>query len=288
MLNSIDTTSVRPTSGSSTDLAPPAEREVVSAPVAADDHDENRGGDRGEVPGDPKNPLANLTRATSSAGTCAAADRGERALDTGGKSTPPQEPPSKTWRDRGGSTVASAATLARFWAKVDKNGPVPAHAPDLGPCWLWTASTSKEGYGRFRFGEESWQSHRLSLVIATGERKPPDVQARHRCDNRPCVNPGHLVWGTNSDNQRDAIERHRSSLQQRRHAGAANGHAKLTADQVAEIRARLALGVPRAALATEFGVGYDAIRLIDIGKVWPGVAAAAVMPESLRLAGGAS
>src|SRR5208282_3495744 len=26
----------------------------------------------------------------------------------------------------------------RFWAHVDKNGPVPPHRPALGPCWVWT------------------------------------------------------------------------------------------------------------------------------------------------------
>ncbi len=36
----------------------------------------------------------------------------------------------------------------RFWSKVDKDGPVPAHRPDLGPCWLWTAART-HGYGRF-------------------------------------------------------------------------------------------------------------------------------------------
>ena len=37
----------------------------------------------------------------------------------------------------------------RFWAKVDKNGPVPAHRPELGPCWIWTAARFKRGYGKF-------------------------------------------------------------------------------------------------------------------------------------------
>jgi hypothetical protein len=36
----------------------------------------------------------------------------------------------------------------RFWAKVDKNGPIPAYRPDLGPCWLWTASKRADGYGQ--------------------------------------------------------------------------------------------------------------------------------------------
>src|SRR5687767_3489091 len=39
--------------------------------------------------------------------------------------------------------------LVRFWAKVNKNGPIPEHRPDLGPCWLWTAALTK-GYGQFR------------------------------------------------------------------------------------------------------------------------------------------
>src|SRR5436190_17816250 len=35
---------------------------------------------------------------------------------------------------------------ARFWAKVDKRGPVSDYRPDLGPCWLWIAGDSR-GYG---------------------------------------------------------------------------------------------------------------------------------------------
>lgn len=35
----------------------------------------------------------------------------------------------------------------RFWAKVDKNGPMPEGRPDLGPCWLWTAAKIHCPYG---------------------------------------------------------------------------------------------------------------------------------------------
>jgi hypothetical protein len=31
--------------------------------------------------------------------------------------------------------------IERFWSKVDRNGPVPEHRPELGPCWVWTAGT---------------------------------------------------------------------------------------------------------------------------------------------------
>lgn len=37
----------------------------------------------------------------------------------------------------------------RWWARVNKNGPIPEHRPDLGPCWLWTGQVGWQGYGKF-------------------------------------------------------------------------------------------------------------------------------------------
>lgn len=30
----------------------------------------------------------------------------------------------------------------RFWEKVNKDGPIPEHQPELGPCWEWTGATT--------------------------------------------------------------------------------------------------------------------------------------------------
>jgi len=38
-------------------------------------------------------------------------------------------------------------TIARFWAKVDRNGPTPEHMPHLGACWIWMACRNRDGYG---------------------------------------------------------------------------------------------------------------------------------------------
>src|SRR5258708_3651290 len=38
----------------------------------------------------------------------------------------------------------------RFWAKVNKNGPILI--PELGNCWVWTASTDRKGYGKLQIG----------------------------------------------------------------------------------------------------------------------------------------
>ncbi|MBU6428993.1 MAG: hypothetical protein KGR26_08285, partial [Cyanobacteria bacterium REEB65] len=43
--------------------------------------------------------------------------------------------PGKRYRDR--ETV-----IQDFWAQVDKDGPIPSHRPDLGPCWIWTRNKS--------------------------------------------------------------------------------------------------------------------------------------------------
>jgi hypothetical protein len=55
-------------------------------------------------------------------------------------------------------------------------------------------------------------------------------------------------------------------------AGSGNGIAKLTEDQVAEIRQRLRAGAMGKALAAEYGVGPMAISRIRTGQGWTHVA----------------
>lgn len=79
----------------------------------------------------------------------------------------------------------------RFWAKVDHNGPVSKHRPDLGHCWLWTAKTTEDGYGQTTFLGKDVYAHRatyLTLIgdIATG------LQLDHLCRVRNCVHPLHV------------------------------------------------------------------------------------------------
>jgi hypothetical protein len=87
-----------------------------------------------------------------------------------------------------------ANTLSRFWSKVDKNGPVLV--PALGPCWVWTASRFRTGYGQFRLGPRIQLAHRVAWLLTNGAW--PRECALHRCDGGAlgCVRPDHLFDGS--------------------------------------------------------------------------------------------
>lgn len=111
----------------------------------------------------------------------------------------------------------------RFWAKVDKGGPAPAHRPELGPCWLWTAALTEGGYGAFRVSRAlSTTAHRWSYEHDRGPI-PDGVFVCHHCDVPQCVRPDHLFLGTLLVNNQDMFGKGRSRQQQATHCPA--GHA---------------------------------------------------------------
>lgn len=97
---------------------------------------------------------------------------------------------------------------ARFWSNVDKDGPVQAHCPAIGKCWIWTGSKIIQGYGIFPLGKIRFLATRVLLHIHTGEM-PETLLALHKCDNPICVNPDHLFKGTHSDNSNDMMSKGR-------------------------------------------------------------------------------
>lgn len=108
-------------------------------------------------------------------------------------------------RRRTGSTSPPKRKTAaeRFWAKVDKNGPVPERRPDLGPCWLWMGA-KEQGYGRFAVGGQSSRhavsAHRFAYEATA--RIPRGLELDHLCRNPSCVNPAHLEPVTHAENVR--------------------------------------------------------------------------------------
>jgi hypothetical protein len=149
----------------------------------------------------------------------------------------------------------------RFWSKVD--------ASDPDGCWPWTASRDSLGYGFFRVTTNASMSkaHRVSWELANGAI-PEGLVVCHRCDNPSCVKPAHLFLGSLSDNTQDSIKKGRWNYSPQRW-GESSPAAKLTTEQVEEIRSRYASGaVSQRELGCEYGVSQTAISKIVRGVRW--------------------
>lgn len=168
----------------------------------------------------------------------------------------------------------------RFWSKVDKNGPVPPHVPQLGPCWVWTAAVNTAGYGVLSKGGEqraalhlahrvSWELHNGSIPSNEGYH---GNCVCHRCDNRRCVRPDHLLLGTQADNVADRDAKGRRDGSGCKPNRAPKRKRRLRPAQVREIRARLDAGESRASVAVRFGITTTMVGYIVQGRYWSRVA----------------
>lgn len=167
--------------------------------------------------------------------------------------------------------------VAAFWAKVNKTD----------GCWLWTGTHTKAGYGVFLIGRRREYAHRIAHVLGSGRPIPDGWYACHRCDNPPCVRPDHLFAAPPAENISDMIAKKRSMdyvCPERRlrgddhparvhpeylARGEAHPAAKLTAEQVTEIRrVWAAREATQAKLAARFGVSQVTIGHVVLRKVW--------------------
>ena len=140
----------------------------------------------------------------------------------------------------------------RFVAKLDKTSSPKG-------CWIWTAYKDRKGYGIF----QSRRANRVAFEMYKGHI--PDGQlVRHKCDDPSCCNPDHLELGTHQDNMNDMIERGRQANRN----GELNGRAKLTEDDVREIRVLLGTGIIQKEIAERFGISQITISRIKRKQAW--------------------
>lgn len=139
-----------------------------------------------------------------------------------------------------------------------------------GSCLLWCGAMHPRGYGLIRKAGKWSKAYRVSYEIHHGAI-PDGMVVMHSCDQPGCINPAHLSIGTQRDNVRDMISKGRDN----RLSGERHPHAKLTVEEVAEIRRRY---IPRkhgcgaGALAMEFGVSKQTVQAILVGETWRGFA----------------
>lgn len=72
-------------------------------------------------------------------------------------------------------------------------------------CLTWPYATDKDGYGLGELGGKIRRAHRYICMLAHGAPPTQRHQAAHSCGkgHLGCVNPRHLRWATNSENQLD-------------------------------------------------------------------------------------
>ena len=120
----------------------------------------------------------------------------------------------------------------------------------VGACWVCVSHTRDTfGYINVTVRQRSHKLHRLIYQVIHGAR-PRSVVVRHTCDNPPCINPAHLVEGTQAQNLHDMTDRGRRHMPW-----------KTTERQRAEIIARRRGGETMTTLARDYGISEAAVRL---------------------------
>lgn len=77
----------------------------------------------------------------------------------------------------------------RFWEKVNKTS----------GCWLWTAGTNTNGYGRFLLNGSKVGAHRFAYELSIGPI-PDGLMLDHICSTPLCVRTDHLRPATAKQN----------------------------------------------------------------------------------------
>lgn len=131
-----------------------------------------------------------------------------------------------------------------------------------GGCLLWTGYTQPNGYGYINLGQFHIAAHRAALIVS-GVDLPDDMDACHKCDVRACIEPAHLYAGTRKQNMADCTARGRHNKPR----GEKHWRAKLSAADVAAIRAARSSGASTVAIAKQFNVNHATISRIARG-IW--------------------
>ena len=171
-----------------------------------------------------------------------------------------QQVASETSGAQNSEGCLSEKTRTRFWKKV------AIETPDK--CWLWTAAKNEKGYGVAWVREwgNTQKAHRVAWHICNGPISE-NLCALHRCDVPACCNPHHLFLGDRIANNSDMRAKGRDAKIEVR-IGEQHPIAKLTDENVREIRAMRSRGIKRRIVASRFRITESNVKQITAGNTW--------------------
>lgn len=144
----------------------------------------------------------------------------------------------------------------RFLAKTEADG----------DCLRWVGSFDGDGeYGVFYLRPKQTTASRASFLLFNGPLEDYQ-QACHTCDHTWCVEPKHLFAGTQSENEADKKAKGRSNH------GSARYNAKLSEDNVVQLRAQAKAGASHGQLSKQFGIARPNVGRIIRREIWAHVA----------------
>lgn len=128
-------------------------------------------------------------------------------------------------------------------------------------CLLWQGCLNTDGYPRVNWrGNTNGKVHRIVYALTHPTESIVGKVIRHTCDRPICINPSHLLSGTNIDNVHDRDSRGR------------NGAAILNYDEVILARGLYATGsFKQKELAALFGVHKNTMNSLLNYKHWKSV-----------------
>lgn len=122
-------------------------------------------------------------------------------------------------------------------------------------CWEWNGRRDRLGYGQIEYQGGRLLTHRAAYLLWVGVLKP-DEQVRHTCDNPPCMNPDHLIPGSQEENMQDMVDRQRF-------------YSKITAQVAEEIRKRYASEqISQRVLGEAYGISQQQVSRIIHNEHW--------------------
>jgi len=122
-------------------------------------------------------------------------------------------------------------------------------------CLIWPFSRSPREGRALIGGEDSILAHRVMCTLIHGPAPEDKPQAVHSCGNGHlgCVNPNHLSWADNSENQRQRYEHGRTNPH------AYGNRSQFSPEQIEMIRSQYG-EFTQAQLADIYGVSIPTIQ----------------------------